>query len=377
MKNKKYASAIHSIALAGCVLTVFTVCAMPVLAAVDNLELAAKKSPNAQRSVLTAISRVDRRVVAVGERGIIIVSSDGARKWVQAEVPVSVTLTAVTFVNSNLGWAVGHDGVVLHTVNGGASWTKQFDGTQANALVRKSYEERVKLARAAADRQALEEAESALADATAGEAFGPSRPLLGVWFKNERQGFVVGAFGQIFRTRDGGKSWTFLGTRLENPSGLHLNAISGTASGVLMVAAEAGKVFRSDDDGESWRMSDTGYIGPLYGVLNLGGNTMDSVLAYGFGGKIFRSTNSGMAWKQVETDIKTSFVDALILEDRNVIMLAQDGTLLQSVDAAKTFGLIKPARVLHTSGMTKLPDGPGVISVGVGGVHPTEFGAPR
>jgi hypothetical protein len=37
------------------------------------------------------------------------------RQWRQASVPVSVTLTAVSFATPQLGWAVGHAGVVLHT----------------------------------------------------------------------------------------------------------------------------------------------------------------------------------------------------------------------------------------------------------------------
>ncbi len=37
------------------------------------------------------------------------------------------------FSHAAKGWAVGHDGVVLHTSDGGESWRMQLDGNQANA----------------------------------------------------------------------------------------------------------------------------------------------------------------------------------------------------------------------------------------------------
>src|SRR5881392_2872753 len=80
------------------------------------------------RSVLTAITRAGDRLVAVGERGIVIFSDDHGGRWQQAKVPVSVTLCAVRFIDKRQGWVVGHAGVVLATRDGGSSWSKQLDG---------------------------------------------------------------------------------------------------------------------------------------------------------------------------------------------------------------------------------------------------------
>ena len=59
-------------------------------------------------------------------------SNDGGATWQQSKVPVSSDLTAVYFVNDRKGWAVGHDGVILATSDGGAPWTLQLDGVRAN-----------------------------------------------------------------------------------------------------------------------------------------------------------------------------------------------------------------------------------------------------
>src|SRR5437588_11785623 len=41
-------------------------------------------------------------------------------------------LHAVQFVDRNEGWAVGDDGVVLHSIDGGKSWERQPTGVRAS-----------------------------------------------------------------------------------------------------------------------------------------------------------------------------------------------------------------------------------------------------
>ncbi|WP_395400771.1 WD40/YVTN/BNR-like repeat-containing protein [Pseudoduganella sp. UC29_106] len=267
----------------------------------DRLDTPAYLAPKASGAMMLDVVRTGNRVVAVGEHGIILYSDTNGRTWHQAAVPVSVTLTAVYFPMPKKGWAVGHDGVILRSEDGGAHWTKQFDGNTANALVLAAGQKREKDARAAfADgvsgqpAAALQAAERALEDAQAGAKFGPSRPLFDVWFKDESEGIAVGSFGQFFHTADGGRTWALWGERIANPDGLHLNAISATAKGVLLIAGETGKVYRSADGGASWVTLETGYTGQLYGVLGIEQEgSRETLIAFGFAGNVFRSTDSG------------------------------------------------------------------------------------
>ena len=166
----------------------------------DRLDTAAFLAPKAAGAMMTDVVRAGNRLVAVGEHGIILYSDTNGKAWRQAAVPVSVTLTAVHFPVPEKGWAVGHDGVILRSVDGGVHWTRQFDGNQGNALVLATMRQREKSARAAAapgtagaaQNAALQAAERALEDAQAGAKFGPSRPLFDVWFKDESEGGVVG-----------------------------------------------------------------------------------------------------------------------------------------------------------------------------------------
>ncbi|MCS6948646.1 MAG: YCF48-related protein, partial [Steroidobacteraceae bacterium] len=83
----------------------------------------ARIEPLAVRSLLLDVAWAGERIVAVGERGHVLLSDDRGKTWVQSpEVPSRTMLTGVTFANRDDGWAVGHDEIILRTENGGQSW---------------------------------------------------------------------------------------------------------------------------------------------------------------------------------------------------------------------------------------------------------------
>ena len=71
--------------------------------------------------------------MAAGWRGLIALSDDEGRSWRQAEVPVREDLTALSFPTPAHGWAVGNEGVLLETTDGGAHWAKRLDGIKLAA----------------------------------------------------------------------------------------------------------------------------------------------------------------------------------------------------------------------------------------------------
>lgn len=346
-----------------------------VYAAIDLLERPARQSTLASRSMMLAVALAGDRLVAAGERGIIIYSDDHGATWTQSVVPVSVVLTSLFFVSREIGWAAGHDGVLLQTTDAGVSWHKQFDGRVANQAVLKDLQGRVEVARVAVEKAdansreaataALDAWTAALDDAKAGAEFGPSRPLLGLWFRGASEGLAVGAFGQMFHTSDGGKSWVSRGGRISNPDGFHYNAITALDDGSLMVAGEAGKLRRSRDQGETWETLDTGYSGHLYGVLGLPNATL---LAFGFAGNAFRSDDSGKTWKALPRLTTKTLVGGCALPDGRVVLLAADRSLLVSRDLGQTFTRQKTEAGRPVAGLLPRLLGQGLLVVGAGGI---------
>ncbi|MCZ8133105.1 MAG: YCF48-related protein [Steroidobacteraceae bacterium] len=277
-------------------------------------------APLAVRSLLLDVQAVpgaNGRLVAVGERGHVLVSTDGGTTWRQSRVPTRATLTGVYFADVRNGWAVGHDEVILRTTDGGATWT------------RVRYEP---------DRE---------------------QPLLDVWFADANVGLAVGAFATIYRTADGGATWepaefapapvagaaarATPGTPDEDLDAMaedeevtepHLNAVAASSTGKLYLAAEAGNLYRSDDAGATWTQLASPYEGSFFGVLPLDG---DVVLAFGLRGHLFRSEDAGASWTRLESGSESLLAGGARLADGTIVIVGLAGTVLVSTDGGRTF----------------------------------------
>lgn len=317
----------------------------PAIAVEDVLKTPSVQSEKSTEALLLDIAKAGKRVVAVGSRGHVVFSDNGGQSWEQASVPVSVLLTAVSFADEKNGWAVGHSGVVLKTNDSGLSWRKQFDGDAANQMIIKQSERHLqemesKLDSASEDEledleYEVEEAAFALDDAKLDAEVGASKPLLDVLFTSKNEGFVVGAYGYLFKTNNGGGSWSNYGARIDNPDRFHLNAINKTANGSLFVVGEAGVIFRSQDDGESWEALDSPYSGSLFGVT--GTSERNVVLVFGLRGNLFRSEDNGDSWEPIDTGSEGTLMSAASNGGNKLSIIGNSGVVLYSDNEGKTF----------------------------------------
>jgi photosystem II stability/assembly factor-like uncharacterized protein len=275
----------------------------------------------APRSLLLDVVPAGNALVAVGERGHILISEDGAGSWKQADVPTRATLTAAHFFGTELGPAVGHDAVIVRTTDGGSSWT----------LVHQAPEEEA--------------------------------PLLDVIFLDARRAIAIGAYGSALVSSDGGASW------VDQPVGeedFHLNAIARSATGRLYIAAESGNAYRSDDDGETWRLLETPYEGSFFGILPLDG---DTVLLFGLRGNLFRSEDAGESWRPIETGTVAMLNAGIQLPGGRIVVVGLGGNVLVSGDGGRSFSLWQQEsrlgiQALAPAGRDRL------VLVGEGGVRP-------
>lgn len=329
-----------------------------VLALEDVLNTPAVQTSKAVEKLLLDISKAGDRLISVGYRGHVVYSDNAGNSWQQANVPVSVLLNAVSFVDDSYGWAVGHSGVILHTKDGGKSWVTQFDGNQANKMVITQVENRVaklmeKLDEATEDEKpdieyAIEDAEFALEDARIDAEVGASKPFLDVLFSSRTEGFAVGAYGYFFKTKDGGMTWENYGTRISNPDRYHLNAINRVKGGALFIVGEAGVIFRSKDAGETWETIESPYAGSFFGVT--GTQERDVVIAFGLRGHLYRSQNAGDDWKRIETGSEGTLMSAAVSAEGDISVVGNSGTVLFSKDGGRSFTeVIREDRLSNTS----------------------------
>lgn len=263
---------------------------LPALPAAETSEPASLAS----RALLLDATRAGAKIVAVGDRGHVLISADEGQTWTQSITPTRAMLTGVSFADAEHGWAVGHDGIIIATTDGGRTWTRQDGGTDLETI------------------------------------------LLDVLFLDERRGFAIGAYGQFRVTQDGGATWT-----QANPLGedLHYNRISRAPDGVLYLVGESGTFASSRDDGVSWTRVDLPYDGSLFAAVAANPTTL--ALA-GLRGRILVSADHGESWSEIENPIKVLIMGGARLDDGTIVLAGQGGNFFLSRDLGFTFKHWKP-----------------------------------
>ena len=283
--------------------------------AIHAQPLNARQAPLASQSLLLDITVIAQsRLIAVGERGHILLSSDGVQ-WQQADVPVQSTLTAVFFIDENNGWAVGHDATILATTDAGVSWQIQ---------------------------QYLPQVE---------------KPLLDVLFSDKNNGIAIGAYGLFYRTSDGGQHWKieyhneFLypedqeylaelkqqdeAAYLDEQSSIlpHFNRVVADGRTLYMVG-EIGLIAKSNDLGMTWQKLDEIYSGSFFDINR---TQEGNLLVVGLRGHIYRSLKNGTPWQQSDSLVTALLSSIVLTDDERIFVLGNNGVLLESRDDGATF----------------------------------------
>lgn len=305
-------------------------------AVIRELETKGYATPSdlAAKTLLVAAADLGERIVAVGQFGHIVISDDEGATWRQAaSVPTQALLTAVYFADDKVGYAVGHDAVIIKTEDGGENWDLKYDDPEAEM------------------------------------------PLFSVRFADADNGVAVGAFSTALSTTDGGETWNLQSVIPDPPPPLegleyepHLNALFEGPNGTMFIAAETGFVFRSLDNGANWEPIKTPYFGSFWGGMTLDDG---NILIYGMRGNVWRSDDQGTTWTQVETGSKKSFGGGIQLDDGTIVLAGLNGGVAYSTDGGKSFDVVdRPDR----KGYSAVVDGPdgSVLIFGEPGVvkHP-------
>jgi len=297
----------------------------------DPLEAAAQPTRFTATTHLSAVARAGNRLVAVGVRGLIVLSDDQGASWRQAASPVSSDLVTVRFISERRGWAAGHDGVILTTDDGGERWVKQLDGRMAARQLVAHFDKLVASGQPNAERMRKEVVRN--------YENGPEMPVLDLWFESEQVGWAAGPFGTLLGTRDGGKTWVSWIEKVDSDKMPHYNAVRGIA-GELYLASEQGTLFRLDRARGRFVALATGYQGSFFGVVGTAGN----LIAYGLRGTAYRSRNGGASWQRLDTGVPAGLTGATLLEDGRLLFVSQDGRLLMSRDQGDSFEALPVAR---------------------------------
>ena len=163
---------------------------------------------------------------AVGGNGAIIHTADGGGTWVSQGRSSGSGLEVVSAIDATSCWAAGDEGAILVTGDGGSTWTTRSAGF-------------------------------------------PDDEYTGAHFLDADNGWLVGNDGStwtgvMLRTRDGGRRWS----RSEYPTA-GFNAITFSDPMHGRAVSWTGTVLCTADGGDTWSVERTGAAGYLTGVASL------------------------------------------------------------------------------------------------------------
>jgi photosystem II stability/assembly factor-like uncharacterized protein len=248
--------------------------------------------------LLAIDGRHDGNKVAVGKFGLIFLSKNG-KSWQQTPSGTNKTLSAVSFADHQHGFVVGSAGTVLATDDGGMTWRAQNSTTKDQ--------------------------------------------LLGIHALSPLHVFAVGAFGSLISTSDGGRIWSkhelkwdSLIQRIVTEGGYvepNLNAVYFSSPENGWVVGEFGLVLHTQDGGKTWNSQRYGLDFPQLYAVQFRDDRQG--WAIGQNGNLIRTTNGGQRWSAVEIPTSRDLYDASIERERGVIV--GDGVVLISLDGGSSW----------------------------------------
>lgn len=282
----------------------FSACLYTASANAQLDPLTVQIQPLVKSSLVLDFAIAGETLVAVGERGHVLILEH--EQWTQVSTPVIAQLTKVFFIDEKLGWAVGHDATIIHSNDGGKTWSVQMQSAKIE------------------------------------------KPFLDIRFINANEGIAVGAYGLFYRTVDGGKNWVeefhsellfeedaaYLAElkgedqamyETEKASLLpHFNRVALLNDNRLLLVGELGLVAVSDDNGKTFAKVDFDYDGSMFDVISVG----DAVYVMGLRGHVFKSDLGLNEWHQIDLPVESSINNAIAVSENKLYLVGNAGMIL-------------------------------------------------
>ena len=266
-----------------------------------------------------------RHAWAVGLNGTILATADGGASWGPQTSHTTEDLHSVAFVDAQRGWAVGWNGTVLATVDGGASWAPQTSNTTdwLNSVM-------------FVDAQrgwAVGDSGTILATADGGASWAPqtsTEHLRSVAFVDAQRGWAVGGRGTILATADSGANWAPQTSNTTEwlESVAFVDARRGWAVGWK------GTILATADGGASWAPQTSNTTEDLASVAFV---DAQRGWAVGWNGTILATADGGASWGPQTSNTTENLWSVAFVDHQRGWAVGWNGTILATADGGASW----------------------------------------
>jgi photosystem II stability/assembly factor-like uncharacterized protein len=250
----------------------------------------------------------DDSFLLVGYRSMLSRSDDGGLHWKKLGQPTRRSLNRLAFVDGKLGWGVGHEGIIYKTENSGETWTQQQSPTKYALF-----------------------------------SLSVTSPT-SVW--------AVGDVSTIIHTTDGGGTWSaqqksdgtpgleisMIGVRPDQTLAISdpiFYGVSCVDDSTCVVVGEFGQVRTTTDGGKTWGAGHAGLLGKKYrdvmsmpALLSVVARDAQHAVAVGTYGMI-ASTEDGVNWHWNDSPVEVPLYDIRMLPDGDYVIAGASGVVLR------------------------------------------------
>ena len=275
--------------------------------------------------------------------------------WERINVPTIQYLKSVFFTDSLYGWVAGDSGIILHTTNGGVTWTQQ--DTHATNDVEDVFFLNSNLGWASTFNYTTLPYGTILLKTTNGGNMWIAQPypkenifITCILYSDSLNGWMGGKPHALVRTSDGGNTWTQAAIDTSILAFFPVLSIQfyndqyGYASGGMFDIA--GVTWHTSNGGDMWYAIDAA-VAPadevhglhIFDSLHVMGAGGDPDFGYGVG--MIRTSDGGMNWNYEELDIQGNAYDLDFRNDYEAwAPLGPRRKLIYSLDAGTTWAPI-------------------------------------
>jgi len=265
--------------------------------------------------------------IIVGDDGVVWYSYDYGLKWYSKSIDTDLDLINVEVLNDSSYVVVtsGDDWKAFKSIDCGQTWNEisslattipyplSFELTAESAYL--GYREGIMI---------KTDQDFASVDTLMGTKSIPA--LSKMSFMDKRTGWAVGDESLLY-TKDGGKTWTSSEAITEKMYG-----VSAVNDSLIFAVGKSGSIFKSYDGGISWSQSqegerphnDVSFKG-AFGVI------------VGYYGSILVSTDYGETWTDKTVDINDHLNDVEVVNDACAFAVGDDGYIVCTTDTGATW----------------------------------------